>query len=266
MITVTDVTRAGAWLQAAKLLHQRRDVAYNFIVEITQPATATSESRAIETTVDQFLRLHRLQPLHTVAETIFPAAEYRLHGLAGVYDYAKQIHPTIRLLQPNLRGTYAQRLVERACSDGSTVRPLELLINKLRTQLKLPGPLRAVYELDTGLEPLELKFYEPEVDHSNTRGGQCLSHLSLKLGPNRELYMTAVYRYQYYLQKALGNFKGLARLQACIAQEVDVPVGPLVCHATLAALETDAVGRHQVSGLLEKCAAINSARTEESAA
>jgi hypothetical protein len=157
-------------------------------------------------------------------------------------------------------------LVERTCSDGSTVRPLELLIDKLRTQLKLQGPMRAIYELDTGLESSELKFYDPEADHRNTRGGQCLSHVSIKLGPNRELYMTAIYRYQYYLQKALGNFKGLARLQACIAQEVGVSVGPLVCHATLATLEADAVGRRQVSGLLKQCAAIKSARTTESAA
>ena len=64
-------------------------------------------------------------------------------------------------------------------------------------------------------------------------------HVSLKLGPAplHELYLTALYRYQYFTQKALGNYKGLARLQACIAREVNVPVGPLVCHATLATLE-----------------------------
>ena len=61
---------------------------------------------------------------------------------------------------------------------------------------------------------------------------------ALSWAPSTSFYLTAVYRYQFFIQKALGNFKGLARLQACIAREIGVPkVGPLVCHATLATLE-----------------------------
>jgi hypothetical protein len=155
-----------------------------------------------------------------------------------VLQYPDAIYPEIKSVNANSRGTYALRLTRRKCSDGTFMQPLDVLIDKLRRQLKQPGPQRAVYELDLGLEPLELKFYDAETDHANPRGGQCLSHVSLKLGPNRELYLTALYRYQYFIQKALGNLKGLARLQGCIAREVGIPVGPLVCHATLAVLET----------------------------
>ena len=94
------------------------------------------------------------------------------------------------------------------------MRPLELAIKKLKKQLSIVAPKRAVYELDLGLEPLELNLYSAEDDHNKARGGQCLSHISLKLGPNRELYLTALYRYQFYIQKAVGNLLGLARLQA----------------------------------------------------
>lgn len=118
----------------------------------------------------------------------------------------------------------------------------------------------------------ELKFYDAEYGRVNGRGGQCLSHVSLKLGPKHELYLTAVYRYQFFVQKALGNFKGLARLQACIAREVGIPVGPFVCHATLATLEEGTGdggqvrwGRRAIETLVTDCGAIV-ARTNEKAA
>jgi hypothetical protein len=205
-----------------------------------------------------------------VAETIFPATEYRSGGLPKVYDYANAVFPLIRSASGNSKGTYALRLVQRRCADGTEFNALENAISKLRKELKQAGPKRAVYELDLGLEALELKLYETEDDHGNVRGGQCLSHISLKLGPNRELYLTAMYRYQFFIQKGLGNFKGLARLQSCIARELQIPVGPLVCHATLAILEDKEVGAHwhrsDISELIESCEALASSSAAVAAA
>ncbi len=263
MKTRSHQTRAGAWLEAAELLYSTANPVYNLIVEVTEPTLATDESRAVEKQVDEFLAKYDCQPIETVAETIFPASEYISGGLAKVYSYPESIYPYIKSIPSNRKGTYALRLVQRQCSDNETVNPLDMAITKLRHQLLNPGPMRAVYELDLNLEPLELKFYEADLDHDNHRSGQCLSHISLKLGPDRELYLTALYRYQYFVQKALGNFKGLARLQACIAREVGIPVGPLVCHATLAALETGkgngnsgAWGRPALKHLLAQCRAV----------
>lgn len=260
METRSDTTRAHAWLQAARLLLDKQARVYNLIVEITQPDLATPQSRAIEARVDTFLQQFECQSTHTVAETIFPAVEYRSGGLDRVFAYATSIFPEIKSITANSKGTYALRLVERKTTDGTLFNPLETVIAKLRRQIAAGHPLKAVYELDLGLEPLELKFYDPDIDHANVRGGQCLSHISLKLGPDRELYLTALYRYQYYMQKALGNFKGLARLQACIAKEVGIPVGPLVCHATLAILEDNNAeapwNRASLAQLIAECEAI----------
>ncbi len=149
--------------------------------------------------------------------------------------------------------------------------PLELAIEKLKKQLSTTAPKRAAYELDLGLEALELKLYSAEDDYANNRGGQCLSHISLKLGPSRELYMTALYRYQFYVQRAVGNLLGLARLQAAIAREVGISVGPLVCHATMAMLEdhqldTSALWkRADVSNLIDECNAIREGQREVAA-
>jgi len=235
MTPLSDTTRAGAWLQAARALFDKGDRIYNLILEVHQPSAATPASRAIEKQVDDFLREHECQPNQTVAETIFPATEYMRGGLDAVLAYPTTVYPFIK--PANHWGTYALRITERKCSDGSTFKPLEFLIDKLRKQLTLRGAKRATYELDTMAEPLDLKLYEADVDRNNAVAGQCLSHLSFKLGPNHELYLTALYRYQWFVQKALGNLLGLARLQNCIAREINVPVGPLVCHATLAILE-----------------------------
>jgi hypothetical protein len=266
MQTCTDITRAGAWLTAAQRLLAADARIYNLIVEIEQPDLATRESREVEGRVDSFLRDHGRQPIHTVAETLFPATEYRAGGMSRVYEYATTVFQAIKSLPANRKGTYAYRLVRRKISDGQYVNPLETLIEKMRRQLKLAGPQRAIYELDLCCEPAELKFYDPEIDRANPRSGQCLSHLSFKLGPDRELYLTALYRYQYFVQKALGNFKGLARLQACVAREVGIPVGPLVCHATLAVLEDDRLGepwnRSSAKTLIAQCQSSSSYRSE----
>jgi hypothetical protein len=257
MIPISEITRAEAWLKAARALYSEHDRIYNLILEVKQPDLVTHASREIEHQVGEFLQSNDCQPLHTVAETIFPAAEYRRGGLAAVLDYPTTVYPFIR--PDNTWGTYALRITQRKCSDGSIFKPLEFLIEKLQKQLDSKSPKRAAYELDTMNEALDLKLYEADTDRNKVMGGQCLSHLSFKLGPQHELYLTAIYRYQWYVQKALGNLLGLARLQACIARELDIPIGPLVCHATLAILEDEKVvkkvpwDRSDLEELIKRC-------------
>ncbi|MFG6412699.1 hypothetical protein ACG02S_02185 [Roseateles sp. DC23W] len=238
MHPISRQSRAEAWLEAAALLQGEPDEkAYNLILEVKDPCREATHDKAIEKSVDQFLRAHQAQPVITVAETIFPAAEYKTHGFDGVLKYPDSIYPHIQPLRANNWGTYALRMTRRLAVEGPPLNPLELLVKKLKRELSNPAPKRAVYELDLSLEPMELSLYDPERDHKIPRGGQCLSHISIKLGPNRELYLTAMYRYQFFVQKALGNLLGLARLQSAIAREVGISVGPLVCHATMATLE-----------------------------
>ncbi len=278
MKPVYATSRAEAWLKSAQLLFAEHERIYNLIVEIQEPGLETEATKAIEQRMDRFLADHNCLPVQTVADTIFPATEYKSGGLKKVFAYPTDVYPRIKSIPANRWGTYALRLTQRACSDGTTINPLEIAIDKLKAALATAervknGPPRAIYELDMSLEPLELKFYDAEQDHNNPRGGQCLSHVSLKLGPQHELYLTAVYRYQFFIQKALGNFKGLARLQACIAREIGVPVGPLVCHATLATLEEGTNeggqtrwGRRALETLVKDCEAINAQAVERATA
>lgn len=268
MKPVPAKSRAEAWLDATRLLLDEHERIYNLIVEIQEPGFETAATKAIERRVDAFLAEHNCLPVQTVSDTIFPAHEYKSGGLQKVFRYPTDVYPHIKAVPANRWGTYALRLTERKCADGTTINPLEIAIDKMKAALAAAarvknGPPRAVYELDMMLTPLDLKLYDAENDYDNGRGGQCLSHVSLKLGPNHELYLTAIYRYQFFVQKALGNFKGLARLQACIARECGVKVGPLVCHATLATLEEGTGeggqvrwGRRALESLVTDCEAI----------
>lgn len=253
-------TRAEGWVVAARHLFKNGGREHNLIVQIERPDHGTAETKAVESLLDAFLTKYDRHPLHTVAETIFPAVEYRAGGIEAVYAYPQTVYPHIKSFPDNNWGTYALRLTERKAANGEVFHPLQTMVDKLKRQLSLSSTKRAAYELDLLDEPLELKLYEADADRTRALGGQCLSHLSFKLGAKHELYLTALYRSQWYVQKALGNFLGLARLQACVAREVGVPIGPLVCHATLASLEDPKVGvtncpwsRAELEELLSEC-------------
>ena len=75
-----------------------------------------------------------------------------------------------------------------------------------------------------------------------------------KLLPEDKVVLTAIYRYHYYIQRALGNLIGLAQLLAFVAEEVGVEIGPLVCHSTYAVLDTEGGwSRAEMLKLIEEC-------------
>lgn len=222
-------------------LRQSEGLIYNLVVEIENPGAADEENRQAAELLAPILQESGELTIQSVADTIFPAWEYVRHGPRGVYDvYPDEVYPAISDLPANRWGTYAYRLVRRKDDDGQEFVPLERLVEKLKVEAANPSPKRAVYELDADLAGLST--YDATRDWNNYMGGQCLSHVSVKLGPKKEVYLTALYRYQYFVRKALGNFLGLARLQDFIAREAGLVVGPLVCHATLARLDTGPSG------------------------
>jgi hypothetical protein len=100
--------------------------------------------------------------------------------------------------------------------------------------------MKASYEadvMDTIVDDEELSTYRPGTDAEMGIGQPCLVHLSFKLHTDRAVSLTAIYRSQYYVSKALGNFIGLGQLLSFVANESGLRPGPLVCHATFAELD-----------------------------
>lgn len=214
------------------------------------------EEKQIVETLNGFLTDHGGMPFNTVVNTIFPAQLYARHGAVGVYDkYLTEIYPKIKQHPDCSWGTYAHRILCRSNSDGSTVYPLRDLVEKIKVQLGLPGPNRAVYELGVIDLFADIPIYEPREDRTRPIGGPCLSHISFHLGPDRKLMLTGLYRSHWYIQRALGNLFGLAHLLHFVASEVGLTVGSLTCVSTMAQLDVQANkwGKNAVRDLIGRC-------------
>jgi hypothetical protein len=240
MKQITGESRATTWLAAMRHLDECDDWEdYNLVLEILDPMRRDPVDQRIEDTVDKFLRAADKFPLTTVSETIFPASEYRRHGPDGVYEtYPNEIYPKIKRLPELKWGTYAHRLVRRTGPSGP-FNPLKYCVEKIRGELAGKGVKTACYELSLADVALDLPLYEAASDQTYHIGGPCLSHVSLKITRDRKLLLTALYRSHYYVQKALGNLLGLARLQAFVCEQTKLAPGPLVCVSTYATLESE---------------------------
>jgi hypothetical protein len=223
---------------------------YNLILEIAQPMSLNARDKLICSKVDEFLVSNGMQSVSTVINTIFPASLYMKHGAKKLFEEYREIAPKLRK-HPNIHwGTYFMRMIGRTDPKGAEIRPLEYVIEKLRRQAKVRAPKRGVYEINL-IEPFtDIPIYEASSDKHYHMGGPCLSHISFKLRGDNRLLLTAIYRSHYYVERALGNLYGLALLQDCVAREAGVETGELVCHSTMAILDTDKAGKRDIVNLL----------------
>jgi hypothetical protein len=239
MISVSESTCELAWLVAAEHLATAHDhTEYNLVVEIKSPTAHDDSDHRVRAIVDTFLRHHDANPVSTVAGTIFPTAQYIDHGTPGVYQvYPDEVYPEI--LGSNDWGRYAHRLVRWPPKSKTPINQLQIVVDKIAAQLANRQRMRACYDLSLTDSGIDLPLYDPVVDRKRIRNGPCLSHVTLKLGPTDTLYLTALYRSHSYVARALGNFLGLASLQAFVCDQTGLSPGPLMCVSSYARLETD---------------------------
>ncbi len=241
MKPIEAATCVDAWLQACDYLLTREHDdwrAYNIVLEIADPMALPPGDRSVVAVLDKFLIDRGGLPINTVVNTIFPAQLYVRHGAARLYErYLTQIYPQVKQHPDWQWGTYAERMFSRIDREGKEIKPLDVLLSKLKRQLALSGPNRAAYELGVVDPFLDIPLYDPARDRHRPIGGPCLTHVSVKLTKDRRVMLTGFYRSHFYLQRALGNFFGLAHLQHFIAQESGIGSGPLICHSSMAQLE-----------------------------
>jgi len=262
MKPIEGSTCVDAWLAACDHLLTKENDAwrdYNVILEIAEPLSLSAAEKQVFLKLDKFLVDNKGLPFNSVVNTIFPAQLYARHGATGVYErYLTEVYPEIKKHPDCSWGTYAHRILCRIDSGGTTIYPLRDLVEKLRVQLAQDGPNRAIYEVGTIDLFADIPIYDPHQDRTRPIGGPCLSHLSFKLGPDRRLHLTALYRSHWYVQRALGNLFGLAHLQHFVAREAGLEMGPLTCISSVAQLETQSGhwGKVAVRGLITACHAL----------
>lgn len=252
MHAIPAETCAEAWVAAVEyLLTQPSREAYNLSLAISSPLKMTANDFRVHDLLDEFLRAREQEPVATVAGTIFPANYYLREGATGVYESFPQAYAK---LDKHSWGVYAMRMLRRTGKGGTTINPLEILIDKMKQHAR---KMRSAYEAnltEADDDGFELPIYRVKEDAHRLRPQPCLSHLTFKLYPGNALMLAVMYRSHYYVAKTLGNLFGLAQLQAFVANETGLNVGPLICHSTHARVDTGSTwSLSEVRGLVAQC-------------
>jgi thymidylate synthase len=238
---------ARAWIAAASAIAKTGE-GYNVIIGVNDPLKFDDLDNQVVKLVDTFLREHKQAPISTVVNTLFPVSLYRKFGADGFIAEYRKIYDR---LTTKRWGRYFERMTRRVDRDGKTYNPLEKIIEKLKMQNDARTPYKAAYEL-----PL----YNPDLDRHRYRDAPCLSFLSFKRHPDRSLSLTATYRNHSYITRCLGNLIGLGRLQAYVANQAGLTVGPLTCISTHAEIDKgDAKVKENKWGIVKARALIEEA-------
>lgn len=196
--------------------------------------------------IETFNRLPKPpQSVETVAATIFPSAFYQPHAAdpeKHLYALERMTRDVVRKHPQNRRGTYFERLVAYPTADGGHVNQIENVLGKLRSAAE-----RGVKNSNQ----FELALFHPKRD-TNPIGFPCLSHLSITLSSGL-LHGTAVYRNQYFIERAYGNLLGLGALVNFLASESGFGNGELLCVASHAEIELGRYGRAPITELIGRC-------------
>jgi len=213
------------WRDAVRaLLAVQGHEIYDLLVEVTRPELADAEGLM---EVDRYLATAGLQSLDRVANTIFPAhLAARARDRAALYSGYERILPRLRRRdRRNWYGTYFSRIIRFPLQpDPARSNQLERVVTDL--QMNPDRRMRHIYEIQIFAPGRDLR---PE-------GFPCLSSLSFHVEAGR-LRLAATYRNQFYVERGLGNFIGLARLQRYVASEAGLETGALLVHAFHAKLD-----------------------------
>ena len=232
---------ARAWVAAASAVKSAGGEAYNVIIDIADAVVEDVTDTAIIQEVDRYLRTHYTYSVITVANTIFPESTLRRYGPVDFYAaYRERVFRRMKRMTRDW-GRYFDRLTNwTKVRNGqiTTINPLQELITFMQAQIGGGRTYRNVYEM---------AIYDPTRDAGKISNRQCLSFLSFKLTPDGRLMLTAVYRNHTYIARGLGNFIGLGRLQAFVAQQSGATLGSLTCVSTHAEIDHSKTNRNGVT-------------------
>jgi hypothetical protein len=216
-----------AWLEAVRLLaHTKGQKAVHLVLRIADPNAEDSRIRAAaQGLIDA--RNERLRPgaelpdIETTRNTIFPAAWARRNPKpADLAAYYRERYTKEGLLgfNQNRKGTYFGRIVAYPRGEGEE--PGDQLTETVR---------KVCAELDSGSNKssrYEINIFNERLD-TGAMSFPCLAHLSVHLH-QRQLHLQAIYRNEYLVGRAYGNYLGLAELQRYLAEQTSTAPGELL--------------------------------------
>ena len=214
-----------AWVAAVAAVLDDDDQHVNhLLIRATEPLPELDQIRSA---CDELLADLKLQGVDTVRNTIFPY-ETALDvpdpdDLTAEYV---EMYPALKRLGSE-RGTYFGRIVAYPRADGSTGNQLVETVKKLG----------AAHAGKRWTSTYEVNIYSEQKDTNITRSFPCMSHLAFHLDGDR-LDCLATYRSHDVIDKAYGNYLGLAQLQEYLALRSGFTPGELAILAGRAFITT----------------------------
>jgi thymidylate synthase len=200
------------------------------------------ESEHIRAVIEDDLKAHKLPPINTVAETIFPQSLYVYSNFDRIKLYEEYMtnYPRLqRIDSSNAQGTYFQRLISYE-TGGKKINQLEVIINSiLNKNVKRRSKLQA-------------SIFDPSQDHKSGmfQNFPCLQHVTFYKTNEGGLVLNSFYAIQYFYRRAYGNWLGLINLGHFIAQETGLKFERLNCFVGVEHL--DKITKKEARALLQK--------------
>jgi hypothetical protein len=230
-INIEETTISRAWSRVLiELLKAPGGEATPLTLSATGITTdCVAECEALKSTLDEILLGLDLLKTEHVAFTIFPDRLWKVvqGDRRALYSIYKQAFPHYQAQDPDANGRvlYFERLIAFD-ENSSTSNQLEWMISEFNSR---KGVRRSMFQAS---------IFDPRRDHVRNAqlGFPCLQHLSFVPNGN-ELLVNAFYATQQMLNKAYGNYLGLARLGGFMAKEFGLETVRLNVFVGVAKLE-----------------------------
>jgi len=203
-----------AWAAALGAVLDYDDQHVNhLLIRATQPLPEVEKIRAA---ADKLLADLKLQAIDTVRNTIFPyETALDVPDPEELTQEYLEMYPALKKLG-SPRGTYFGRVVAYPRADGSTGNQLLTTIEKL-TAASAGRRWSSIYEIN---------IYNEQKDTQQMLSFPCMSHLAFHLDGDR-VDCLATYRSHDFVERAYGNYLGLAQLQEYVAGRAGLIPGEL---------------------------------------
>jgi thymidylate synthase len=214
-----------AWAAGVQAVIDDEDQHVNhLLIRATEPLPEVDE---IRTAADVLLADLKLQGVDTVRNTIFPYETANdVATPEQLCEEYLEMYPALRRLGSE-RGTYFGRMIAYARADGTAGNQLLETVKKLRS----------AHDGTRWTSIYEVSIYNEQKDTNITRSFPCMTHLAFHVDGDR-LDCLATYRSHDLIDKAYGNYLGLAQLQEYLAEQSGFVPGELAVLAGRAFITT----------------------------
>jgi hypothetical protein len=234
---------SAAWREAATLLSAPgRDELVPLVVTFRGlSSTAIDETEAVRQALDEHINKNeKFQPVDTVAGTIFPSSLWnRDKPRARLFERYNAVLDRLHKATPkNRRGLYFERMTSGGPEGAEN--QLDFVLGQFTSR---SGVRRSALQVAT---------FQPALDHSASArlGFPCLQHVVFTPVEDSDLHVSAFYATQYLVERAYGNYLGLARLGQFVAHELSRELTSVTCVAGIAVRD---VSQKALRSILQNC-------------